>query len=189
MARLGVLGGSFDPIHHGHLAIALAALEQVPLDRVLFVPARRSPLKATAPAASAEDRAAMVELAIAGEPRFGLSRIELEREGPSYTVETLEALAGEERLFLILGADASAELSRWRDQERLRALATLVVARRGTAPADPAAIVLDTPLVDVSASDLRERAARGRSLRYLVPDAVCRYIEERALYRTGGTHR
>jgi nicotinate-nucleotide adenylyltransferase len=114
-----------------------------------------------------------------------VSQIELDRPAPSYTVDTLEALAGQEgRLFLILGADAARDLPRWRRPERIRELATLVVARRpGSDHTDPAAIVLDTPLMDISARDLRERAARGRSLRYLVPDAVWRYIREHGLYR------
>jgi nicotinate-nucleotide adenylyltransferase len=179
-----VFGGSFDPVHNGHLAIAMAALESIPLDRVLFVPARRSPLKDETPAASEADRLAMLELATREEPRFAVSRIELDRPSPSYTVDTLEALAGEGRLFLILGGDAARDLSRWRDPERVRKLAALVVARRpGSDYDDRAAIVLDAPLMDVSARELRARAARGRSLRYLVPDAVWRYIEERKLYR------
>jgi nicotinate-nucleotide adenylyltransferase len=178
-----VFGGSFDPIHHGHLAIALAALEQIPLDRVIFVPARRSPLKEHVPEASERDRLAMLEAAIGDEPRFTCSRLELDRPAPSFTVDTLEALAGQGRLFLILGADAARDLSNWKRPERVRELATLVVARRpGTDHDDPAAILLDTPLMDVSARELRERASRGRSLRYLVPDAVWRYIEEHRLY-------
>lgn len=180
--NVGVFGGSFDPVHNGHLAIAQAALETIPLDRVIFVPARRSPLKGDAPAAGEDHRFAMLELATSDEPRFSVSRVELDRPPPSYTVDTLEALAGEGRLFLILGADAAHELHRWRDPERIRHLATIVIARRPGADHDPAAIVLDTPLMDVSARELRERAARGRSLRYLVPDAVWRYIQERRLY-------
>lgn len=184
-ARIGVFGGTFDPVHVGHLAIALAAIEAVPLDRVVFVPARRSPLKRTAPVASEADRVAMLERAVEGEPRFAVSRAELERPAPSYTVDTLEPLAPEGRLFLILGADAVADLDRWKDPARIRALATLVVARRPGAPepASAGAIVLEAPKMDISARELRARAARGRSLRYLVPDAVWRYIEERGLYR------
>lgn len=184
-ARVGVFGGTFDPVHHGHLAIALAAVETVPLDRVLFVPARRSPLKASEPVAGAADRFEMLRLATADEPRFSVSRVELDRDGPSYTVDTLEALSGEGRLFLILGADAAADLGRWKDPERVRSLAGLVVAGRPgtTATLPDGAVRLDTPLMDVSARDLRARAARARSLRYLVPDPVCRYIEERGLYR------
>jgi nicotinate-nucleotide adenylyltransferase len=189
--RVGVFGGSFDPVHHGHLAIALAALESVPLDRVIFIPARRSPLKEAAPRASEADRLAMLERAIDGERRFAISTTELERPAPSYTVDTLEALSTEGDLFLILGADAARDLPRWRSPERVRELATIVVARRaprveiGVPLAEwnvPAVIQLDTPLMDVSARELRERAARGRSLRYLVPDAVWRYIEEHHLY-------
>jgi nicotinate-nucleotide adenylyltransferase len=181
--NIGVFGGSFDPVHHGHLTIALAAIEQIPLERVIFVPARRSPLKANAPAAPERDRLAMLDLATRDEPRFTCSRIELDRPAPSYTVDTLEALAGQGRLYLILGGDAARNLSKWERPDRVRELATLVIARRpGTDHADPAAILLDTPLMDVSARELRERASHGRSLRYLVPDAVWRYIEERRLY-------
>ncbi len=181
--NIGVFGGTFDPVHNGHLAIALAALESIPLDRVVFVPARRSPLKDDVPGASEGDRLAMLELATRDEARFSVSRIELDRPAPSYTVETLEALAGEGRLFLILGADAARDLPRWRDPQRVRTLATLVVARRpGSEHDDRAAIVLDTPLMDLSARELRARAARGRSLRYLVPETVRRYIEEHHPY-------
>lgn len=185
VARVGVFGGTFDPVHVGHLAIALAALETVPLDRVVFVPARRSPLKTSGPVAGERDRLEMLRRATADEPRFSVSPVELERDGPSYTVETLEALREEGQLFLILGADAAQDLPRWKDPDRVRSLATLVVARRpGTEdPGAEGAVVLDTPLMDISARQLRERAARARSLRYLVPDPVCRYIEERALYR------
>lgn len=183
-SRIGVLGGTFDPVHVGHLAVAVAALGSLPLDRVIFVPARRSPLKDETPVASEADRLAMLERAIAGEPRFSVSRLELERDAPSYTVDTLEALAGEGRLFLILGGDAASELDRWKRPERVRELATLVVAARPGSPgADRADILLDAPLMDISATDLRARAARGLSLRYLVPDAVWRYIEERGIYR------
>ena len=132
--RLGVFGGTFDPVHVGHLAIARAALEAVPLDRVLFVPARRSPLKERGPFASEADRLAMLETAIADEPRFSLSHAELEREGPSYTVETLERLAGDDELFLILGSDALADFPRWKDPERIARLVTLLVADRPGAP-------------------------------------------------------
>lgn len=186
---LGVFGGTFDPPHVAHLAIALAACESAGLERVLFVPALRSPLKEDGPVAGPEDRSRMVELAIAGEPRFALSRIELERDAPSFTVDTLERLAAEhpgKRLFLILGSDALADLGRWRRPERVRELATLLVAARpGAPPPDPAlgAVAFDAPLLDLTARGLRARAAAGRSLRYLVPEPVWRYIEERGVYR------
>ena len=185
-ARVGVFGGTFDPVHVGHLAIALAALESVPLDRVLFVPNRRSPLKESDPIASVADRVTMLEDAIADEPRFALSRVELDRDGASYTVDTLEALRTQGDLFLILGSDALANLVRWRSPDRIRELATILVAARPGAPEpDPVhrARAFDAPRLDISSRELRARAARGMSLRYLVPDAVWEHIKKRGLYK------
>ena len=184
--RVGIFGGTFDPVHVGHLAIANAALESVPLDRVVFVLARRSPLKERGPVAGETDRLTMLELAVAGEPRFSVSRVELDRDGPSYTVDTLESLAGDDELFLVLGGDAIAELPRWKDPDRIAQLATLVVAERPGAPERSPLLVFDAPRLDISARELRARAARGRSLRYLVPDPVWRHIEARGLYRAEG---
>jgi nicotinate-nucleotide adenylyltransferase len=183
--RIGVFGGTFDPVHVGHLAIAEAALESAKLERVIFVPARRSPLKDREPTASAADRLAMLEAAVKGQPRFSVSRVELDREGPSYTVDTLEALRGEGELSLILGSDALADLDRWRSPDRIRALASLLVARRPGAPepaASSGARAFDAPCLDISSRELRARASRGLSLRYLVPDEVWRHIERRNLY-------
>jgi nicotinate-nucleotide adenylyltransferase len=184
VTRIGVFGGTFDPVHVGHLAIANAALDELGLDRVYFVPARRSPLKHDGPIASADDRLAMLNAAIADENRFRVSRAEVDREGPSFTVDTLESLRSEGELFLILGSDAYADFDRWREPERIRELATVVLAARPGAPNAPAGMrMLDAPLMDISSRELRARAARGRSLRYLVPEAVLRYIEEHRLYR------
>jgi nicotinate-nucleotide adenylyltransferase len=184
VTRVGVFGGTFDPVHVGHLAIANAALEELGLDHVYFVPARRSPLKEGGPIAGAEDRVAMLTAAIAGEPRFRVSPLELDRKGPSFTVDTLEALRGEGELFLILGSDAYADFDRWREPGRIRGLATIVLAARPGAPNAPQGVpMLDSPLMDISSRELRARAARGRSLRYLVPEAALRYIEEHRLYR------
>ena len=184
--RVGVFGGTFDPVHVGHLAIARAAIETVPLDRVVFVVARRSPLKDRSPLASEADRLTMLRAAVRGESAFAVSTLELDRPVPSYTVDTLEELARTgASLFLILGGDAFADLARWHRAERVRELATILVAARPGAPAPAGARLLDAPLLDVSARELRARAARGRSLRYLVPDTVWRYIEERGLYRAG----
>ena len=185
-ARVGVFGGTFDPVHVGHLAIALAALESVPLDQVLFVPARRSPLKDRDPVASVADRVAMLEAAITSEPRFALSRVELERDGVSYTVDTLEALRSQGELFLIVGSDALADLARWRTPDRIHDLATILVAGRPGAPEpDPVhrARAFDAPRLDISSRELRARAARGMSLRYLVPDGVWEHIQKRHLYQ------
>jgi nicotinate-nucleotide adenylyltransferase len=184
VTRIGVFGGTFDPVHVGHLAIANAALDDLELDRVYFVPARRSPLKETGPIANAADRLAMLRASIVEESRFQISTAELEREGPSFTVETLEALRDEGDLFLILGSDAYADFERWRDPDRIRALATVVLAARPGVPNAPRGVrMLDSPLMDISSRELRARAARGRSLRYLVPKEALRYIEEHRLYR------
>jgi nicotinate-nucleotide adenylyltransferase len=187
--RVGVFGGTFDPVHVGHLAIAHAALESLPLDRVVFVIARRSPLKERGPVAGEADRLQMLELAVADEPRFAVSRAELDREGPSYTVDTLERLSGPDDLFLILGSDAIADFPRWKDPERIAKLATLVVAERPGAPermGDAPIVRFDAPRLDISSRELRARAARGLSLRYLVPDPAWRHIEARGLYRAEG---
>ncbi|TMD54360.1 MAG: nicotinate-nicotinamide nucleotide adenylyltransferase, partial [Chloroflexi bacterium] len=127
---------------------------------------------------------AMLTSATATEPRFKVSGIELDRKGPSFTVDTLEELRGEGDLFLILGSDAYADFERWRDPGRIRDLATVVLAARPGAPNAPSGVrMLDSPLMDISSRELRARAARGRSLRYLVPEAVLRYIEEHRLYK------
>jgi nicotinate-nucleotide adenylyltransferase len=201
--RWGILGGTFDPIHHGHLAIAEAAREALGLERVLFVPARQPPHRPNAPGASAEDRAAMVSLAIRGAPGFTLSRLELDRAGPSYTVDTLTALAALQAaagtppdLWFILSAEAFAEFPSWHEAERVLALCRLVVLpREGHPPPDLPALVarlpalagrvtlLDGPWIRLSASDVRGRAAAGLSVRYLVPDAVAAYIADHRLYR------
>ena len=184
MTRIGVFGGTFDPVHVGHLAIANAALDELGLDRVYFVPARRSPLKRDGPIASAEDRIAMLTAATRDEPHFRVSSVELDRNGPSFTVDTLEALRGEGDLFLILGSDAYADFERWHEPARIRELAAIVLAARPGVPNAPKTVrMLDSPLMDISSRELRARAARGRSLRYLVPEAVLRYIEEHRLYR------
>ncbi len=201
---LGVLGGTFDPIHLAHLALAQEAAESLGLERVLFVPAGSPPHKPGIAITPGADRLAMVELAIAGNDRFAISRIELDRDGPSYTVDTLEALAASRRaegvageITLILSADAFLGLMSWRQPRRVLELARLAVApREGYAAAGPAflatnlpdladrAVFLDGPRIRLSASTLRERAAAGRSLRYLVPDAVAAYIGDHGLYRT-----
>ena len=198
---LGILGGTFDPIHHGHLAIAEEVREVLGLERVLFVPASVPPHRAAAPGATAEDRAHMVELAIAGNPAFSMSRIELDRDGPSYTVDTLTVLAarGPDPVF-ILSTEALAGLPDWHDPGGVLRLARLAVVPRAGAPAlgpgwaaerfpDQAARFewLEGPLLPVSGSVVRARAAAGRSVRYLVPEAVARYIDDHRLYRSALT--
>jgi nicotinate-nucleotide adenylyltransferase len=189
--RVGIFGGSFDPIHIGHLIVAEHAGERLGLERVYFVPARQHPFKA-GHGASPEDRLAMVELAIRGNPRFVVDGREIQRPGPSYTVETVRALATElegNPLFLLLGADAAREFPAWREADTIAALATVVVLTRAGVelPALPwVKQVVEVPGIEVSASGLREAVRQGRSIRYLVPAAVEDYIRARGLYRDRG---
>ena len=153
MTRIGVFGGQFDPPHNGHLAVVRAAREPARLDRVLVVPSARARRTGPAPATPAETRYRLAQAAFADEPGVEVSRIELDRDGPSYTVDTLEALSGPDReLYLILGADQLAALESWHRPERVRELAALAVAARpGAPPADAAARLVMEP-VDVSSS-------------------------------------
>ncbi len=200
---LGVLGGTFDPIHNAHLAIAEEAAEAIGLERILFVPAGEPPHKAGRAITAGEHRLAMVELAISGNARFAASRMELDREGPSYTVDTLQALhvaehpRGVPDIWLILSVEAFRAFVTWRDPRRILDLARLAVVPRDGYPdavidvlaglgvpdvADRVSF-LDGPRLRLSGSELRRRAEAGRSLRYLVPDAVAAYIGDHALYR------
>lgn len=193
----GVFGGTFDPIHLAHLAVAEAARDDLGLASVTFIPAGEPPHKVGRRISAAHHRAAMVEAAIADNPGFAMSRMELERDGPSYTVDTLERLAaaGAGPLALIMSMDSYLDLPTWRYPERVLALATLVVAPREgfQAPgpeflpervtgATARVVFLAGPHLRLSASELRDRAAVGRSLRYLVPDAVAAYIGDHGLY-------
>jgi nicotinate-nucleotide adenylyltransferase len=185
----GLLGGSFDPVHHGHLIAADSAAEALALERVLFVPCARQPLKDAGPVAAPGDRAAMLRAAIAGHLRFGLETLELQRPAPSYTVDTIRALRQRwpgERLVLLLGADAAADLPRWREAAEVARLAEVAVLTRPGCPdgAVPLARhVVATPAIEISARDIRARCLAGKSIRYLVPDAVADYIERNGLYR------
>jgi nicotinate-nucleotide adenylyltransferase len=197
--HIGVLGCTFDPIHLAHLRLAEDAAEQLGLERVLFVPAPNPWRKADRTITPVRHRLAMVQLAIADNPRFVCSTVELQQRGPTYTADTLEALQRElpgATLHFILGADALADLPHWRDPARIAALARLAVAYRAGAPPPEATelerivprigAALETvemvPLA-ISSTELRARAAAGRSLRYLVPGVVDAYINEHRLYR------
>jgi nicotinate-nucleotide adenylyltransferase len=183
-----LFGGSFDPVHVGHLIAAEAAAEALDV-RVRFVPTRVQPFKRAAHGANPEQRAEMLDLAVAGNTRLTVERIELTLPAPSYTVRTLQALAEREpgnRFTLLLGADAAGELAAWHQVDALPALAdVVVVARPGVSlPRHPAIRrVVEVPAVDLSATMIRERVRQGRSIRYLVPDAVRDYIAARGLYR------
>lgn len=191
MRRIGLFGGTFDPPHAGHLAIAEWAREQLRLDRVLFVPAGTPPHKRGRRMSSAAARVAMTRLAVRGHPAFRVSTLEVRRAGPSFTADTLRDLHAAfpgARLFLIMGEDSLDDFRTWHEPGAIAALATLAVARRPdrprTRPRPPRGVVwLDNPGLDLSSSGIRARARAGRSVRYLVPDAVAAYMVRRRLYR------
>jgi len=201
--REGILGGSFDPIHNGHLHVAREARRRLGLDRVLFVPARVPPHKQGAEVSAPEHRLAMVRLAVAGEPGFEVSDVELRREGPSYTIDTVEAelsrLGAGAEIFFLVGADQALELDTWKRIRELAELCTLVpVTRPGfrleeldrlsrTLPAELVARIksaaLDIPPSPISSTEVRRRVRAGRSIERLVPPAVADYIVAKGLYR------
>lgn len=187
---IGLFGGSFDPIHHGHLIVAQAVVEALGLEQLRFMPAREQPFKIGQHRVSPQLRARLVGLAIAGEPRFAVEPAELDRPGPSYTVETLRILKQREpaqRFVLLVGADAARDLPQWREADALHQLADLVVfARAGVAPPDlpwPVRVVT-VPAVEISATEIRRRVRQGLSVRYLVPDRVVEAIRAEGLYLT-----
>lgn len=197
--RLGILGGTLDPPHIGHLLLAEEARSALRLERVLFVPAGEPWRKAGQVLSAGEHRLAMVRLALAGSPGFEVSTLELERSGPTYTVDTLETLrqqmSPEAEFFFLMGQDSLADLPHWREPERIIALANLAVAcRAGWEDAEATALEekvpgisqrvvwLDMPYVDISSTAVRDRVRRGRSIRYWVPTAVEDYIRENRLY-------
>jgi nicotinate-nucleotide adenylyltransferase len=208
-AAIGILGGTFDPIHLGHLALARAARSSLGLDEILFVPAARPPHKLGRPISPASDRLSMVELAIDGEPATAVSRIELDRSGPSYTVDTVAALLDEAAradrsidLTVILSAESFADLPDWHAADRLVELATIAVAPRPGHPLpDPTALadrlpgligrlaVIHGTLPDISASAIRARVAASRPIDHLVPPQVAAYIDEHHLYREPSTRK
>jgi nicotinate-nucleotide adenylyltransferase len=196
-AGIGVLGSAFNPPHLGHLALAQEALWQLGLSEVVLVPTGEAPHKRILDDPGRELRLAMTRLAAADDSRFSVSTLEVEREGPSYTYETLELLArerGDTELVFVMGADAAVGLESWRRPERVVELARLAIARRsGVADAEVGAVLrslgaeeratmLEMPQFGVSSSAVRERAGAGRPLRYLVPEPVARFIEEKGIY-------
>lgn len=188
--RVGLLGGTFDPPHVGHLLVAVDAHEQLELDRLVFVPAAQQPLKRSAVRTPAADRLAMVRAMAGDDPRFEVDPIEMERGGLSFSVDTLETYRRRpevEALFFLIGADVLSSFSQWREPERVQSLAELVILRRGTEsivhPAWLRAHVLESRRVDVSSTEIRQRVHHGRSIRGFVPDAVAAHIAAAGLYR------
>jgi len=197
LTRLGILGGTFDPVHHAHLVAAQEAFYQLNLDQVLFVPAGTPPHKPSRPVTAARHRLRMVELAIGDRPCFGLSHVDIERPGPHYSADTLRLLHDEwpaATLFFIVGADALAEMLTWYQPQRIVELAELVVVQRPGIQPDldrlEAALPglrarlhpVEMPLLDISSTDLRQRVREGRPIAYLAPPEVEDYIVEHELY-------
>jgi nicotinate-nucleotide adenylyltransferase len=197
--RLGILGGTFDPPHIGHLWLATVAADELDLAKVLLVPAANPPHKRRRAISHAADRVLMTRLAVANDPRLDVSPVELEREGPSYTVDTLTELGRrhpDADLVLVLAADSLAQIDTWREPDRLLELASWAVGPRPGAPLPTRAELvarwgraasrihlLGGPALEVSASQIRRRVAAGRAIRYLVPRAVEELIVDRQLYR------
>jgi nicotinate-nucleotide adenylyltransferase len=202
--RVGILGGAFNPPHLGHLVCAQEALVQLELDRVVFVPVGEAPHRTLDDDPGPEVRLELVEVAIADDDRFVTSRIEMDREGPSYTADTLEQLRAEapdDELFLILGGDQAAALASWHEPEKVLERATLVVFERmswgrnaiiikiGRMPGAERVRYLDMPLIQVSSSAIRRRVSEGVPIRYLVPDKVVEYIATNELYGGQGSRK
>jgi len=193
MVRIGIFGGTFNPIHLGHLLFAETARESLALDRIVFIPARQPPHKAPKHLLPGAVRFELVQLAVRDHPAFVASDIELQRPGKSYSIDTAKALRQQlpkAALFLLIGQDMlSVPWLAWKELQRL---CTVVVARRpGSRKASGARQArvkwLDMPQIDISSSDIRRRVAAGGSIRYLVPAAVAREIQQRGLYRKGGS--
>jgi len=190
--RLGVLGGTFDPPHVGHLLAASDASEALALDKLLFVPARVPPYKSRTVQASPEQRLEMLALTLGTDPRFEASRLELDRDGLSFTVNTLEALSRETpevSLFMLIGEDLATQIASWRDAARIADLATIVVLARATL-ATPSSLESALPMtrlasrrIELSSTEIRERVKAGRSIHGFVTDAVAAFIGAAGLYR------
>jgi nicotinate-nucleotide adenylyltransferase len=190
--RLGVMGGTFDPIHVGHLVAASEALFAFELDRVIFVPTGQPWQKRSY--SDAEDRYLMTVLGAAGNPRFAVSRLEIDRRGPTYTADTMEALRSFHgpgvTMYFIVGGDAALRLDTWKHIDRLKELAEIIaVTRPGFAlgtlerePTWPVIRIMEMPAIDISSTEIRNRVQSGRPIDYLVPGEVLRYIRERGLY-------
>jgi len=195
--RIGVMGGTFDPVHHGHLSAANEVATLFALDEVVFVPTGQPWQKAHRQVSDAEDRYLMTVVATASNPRFSVSRTDIDRVGTTYTIDTLRDLRktfgrGTE-IFFITGADALAAILGWRDATELFELAHFVgVTRPGYGPVDLAPFpegtvtMVEVPALAISSSDCRQRVERGHPVWYLVPDGVVQYIDKRHLYRSGG---
>ncbi len=198
--NIGVMGGTFDPVHLGHLAVAEEARRQLNMSEVVFVPAGHPYFKAAFSISSSEHRLKMLELALADKPHFRISSIEIDRPGPSYAIDTIAGMRKEvkpdDELFFILGWDALMSLPYWQDPDKLISMCRLVAAPRPGFPAPDIlaldkllpgiaqrAVVMDKPVIDISSTDIRQRVKKGVPIDNLVPETVARYIREKGLYR------
>lgn len=186
--RVGLFGGTFDPVHLGHLILAEAALEELDLDRIIFLPAATSPFKQERPpGASNTQRLEMLRKAVAGEPRFSVDDRELHREGPSYTIDTVRSMLGDHpgvRFLFLIGADNLKDLTRWHEIGELRNLVDFAVLDRGEGSdlADECGFPVVRRRIDLSSTEIRMRSARGLSIRFMVPGEVYEQIMTEALY-------
>jgi len=186
MQRIGILGGTFNPIHVGHLAMAQMAQEKVGLDKVFFIPAFIPPHKTSKNLAAAKDRLSMVRLAIAGNPSFKVSDYEIKKGGRSFSIDTVKHFrkiyTGKAKLYFIIGGDSLATLKTWKQVDDLLKLVTFIVVSRPGYKGSHKHVPVDLAL-DIASRDLRKRVAQGKSIKYLVPDKVIRYIEQHSLYQ------
>ncbi len=197
--QFGLFGGTFDPVHYGHLLLAEQCREQCALDEVWFIPSGNPPHKGDSTISSGIARAEMLEFATAGHKRFRVNRMELNRDGATYTVDTLQELRSEDpdhELFFLIGADSLTYLPTWREPSRIARLATIVAVNRGDRPLPDLALIrsqlgdavasriqrVSMPGIDLSATDIRRRVREGKSIRYMTPRAVEQYITENGLY-------
>ena len=193
--RLGIMGGTFDPIHHGHLVAASEVASVFSLDEVLFVPTGEQPFKADQPVTVAEHRYLMAVIATASNPRFSVSRVDIDRSGVTYTIDTLRELRAQypdAELFFITGADALSQILQWKDSDELWRLAHFIGVTRPGHEMDTDELppgeysLLEIPAMAISSTDCRARVAAGEPVWYLVPDGVVQYIAKRGLYRRRG---
>ena len=185
MKKIAIYGGTFDPIHHGHLIVAREALEKLRTEKVIFIPARVSPLRKTAPAARDEIRLLMIQAAIENEPGFAVDDCELTRPAPSYTIDTIEQIRrckGNVTIYCLIGEDNVGKLTKWRRFADLEKMVRFVVLdRTGQQPSHVYPVIRRK--IDISATEIRKRVASGQSIRYLVPRAVEEIIRREKLYR------
>jgi len=199
MAGIGIMGGTFDPIHYGHLIIAEESRREFGLEKVIFVPAADPPHKKDYPVSDAEHRYAMTVIATASHPDFVCSRMEIDRPGPSYSIDTIRQVKSENpvgtQVYFITGADAIAEILTWHEHDKLKSMCKFIAATRPgyrleelkcRLPGEymDQIVFLEVPGVHISSTELRERVAAGHPIKYMVPEAVEIYIEKHGLYRT-----